>query len=166
MFQRNIVPFSARLVVVGPTNPWIWRCYIPSKLDMLNYLLHHLTFQVTRILSSVLSYAVKYSCKWCLKNFSWIAKEFMMKVIMVFILSPTLKNLGGTYLLSFFFFIPCFHLISIILTTAVVIYYFGPAVFTQVRGDSPSLSSIFRIYIWSMFKFVHDYKANFFQKIN
>jgi hypothetical protein len=83
----------------------------------------------------------------------------------VFILSPTLNNLGGTYLLSFFFFLPSFHLISIILTTAVIICSFAPAVFTQVQDDCPSQTSIFRIYI-CMFKFVLDYKVTIFQKIN
>lgn len=82
----------------------------------------------------------------------------------VFILSTALKNLGGTYLLSFFFF--PFHLISIILTTAVIICSFAPAVFTQVHSDSPSQTLIFGIYVWSMFKFVRNYKVTIFQNIN
>ena len=45
------------------------------------------------------------------------------------------------------FFLPFFHLLSIILTTAVVIYTFAPAVFTQVHGDFPLQSSVFRILI-------------------
>ena len=84
----------------------------------------------------------------------------------VFILSTALKNLGGTYLLSFLFFLPSFHLISISLTTAVIICSFAPAVFTQVHSDSPSQTLIFGIYVWSMFKFVRDYKVTIFQNIN
>ena len=61
----------------------------------------------------------------------------------VSILSLTLKNLGDTYLLSFF----SFHLRSTILTTAVTICNFASAAFTKVHGDSPSQFSIFRIYV-------------------
>lgn len=107
----------------------------------------------------------KYSFKWCLKNFSWLAKEFMMKVIVFFHPVPYPKKLRW-YLFVELFFLPSFHFISIILTTAVIICSFAPAVFTQVYDDSPSQTSIFGIYMWSMFKFVHDYKVTIFQKIN